>query len=148
MIDFLIRQFKEPKLIFKYVISGSIAATAQIGILAALVELKSLNHLVAVAIAFILSAFVAFGLQKFWTFRDSSMAHSHFQMGLYLALAAIALSLNIFFMYLFVDVLHMWYIFGQILTIGIVTSITFLCNKNIVFRRGFIIPHVPEKICK
>ncbi len=145
MIEFLIRQFKEPKLILKYIVSGSIAAGAQLGILVLLVEVYKFEELVAVPIAFTLSAFVAFGFQKFWTFRDSSFSHSHFQMGLYLILAGIALSLNIFFMFLFVKVFHFWYIFGQILTIGIVTTITFLCNKNIVFNRGFIIPHVPDK---
>jgi hypothetical protein len=27
-----------------------------------------------------------------------------------------------------------------VITIGLVTIVTFLCNKNIVFKRGFIIP--------
>lgn len=142
IIRFILAQFSQPFLIFKYVASGLVAASVQVGTLAFLVEIAGFHHRGAVPIAFVTSAIVAFCFQKFWTFRDKSLEHSHFQAVLYLTLVLVAFLLNIFFMYIFVDVFHLWYIFAQIVTIGLVTIVTFLCNKNIVFKRGFIIPHV------
>ena len=145
MIRFILAQFSQPFLIAKYVISGLIAASVQVGTLAFLVEIVGMHHRGAVPIAFLVSAIVAFCFQKFWTFRDRSMEHSHFQAALYVTLVAIAFFLNMLFMYIFVDILHFWYIFAQVITIGLVTIVTFLCNKNIVFKRGFIVPHVTLK---
>ncbi|MFA6095714.1 MAG: GtrA family protein [Candidatus Paceibacterota bacterium] len=141
MIRFLIAQLSQPLLVARYVISGLIAASVQVGSLAFFVEKMGFHHTTAVPIAFIISAVVAFCFQKFWTFRDSSMEHTHFQAALYIALVFIALALNMALMYILVDIFLLWYIFAQVVTIGLVTIVTFLCNKNIVFRRGFIIPH-------
>jgi putative flippase GtrA len=145
MIRFIRAQFSQPFLIAKYLVSGLIAATVQVGTLAFLVEVMGFHHRVAVPIAFFVSAIVAFCFQKFWTFRDRSMEHSHFQAALYVTLVAVAFFLNMLFMYIFVDLLDLWYIFAQVVTIGLVTIVTFLCNKNIVFKRGFIVPHVTPK---
>ena len=139
MLRFFIDQFKDYRLIVKYVVSGSIAALAQLGILAFLVERVHLWHIWAVVYAFFFSASVAFILQKFWTFRDASMDKAHFQMTSYLLLAAMALLLNVLLMYLFVDIFRLWYIFAQIITMGLVVIVVFLCNKYIIFNRESLI---------
>ncbi|MEK7607795.1 MAG: GtrA family protein [Patescibacteria group bacterium] len=126
-------------MLLKYAISGGIAALVQIGTLVLLVERASMDHIPAVALAFIVSAFVAFTFQKFWTFRDHSLSRSHFQMTSYLILAVTAFFLTIFFMYLFVEVLYIWYVLAQIVTTGLVAIVTFLINKNIIFNRQSVI---------
>ena len=139
MIEFFKDQFKDWKLLAKYVISGSTAALVQLGILALLVEKFRLWHLHAVVYAFLISATVAFFLQKFWTFRDVSMDNAHFQMFSYLLLASVAFLMNIGLMYLFVDIMGWWYIFAQILTMGMVVVVVFLCNKYFIFNRKSVI---------
>ena len=126
-------------MLVKYGISGSIAATVQLGTLYFLVEKVQVWHLYAVVYAFFTSAAVAFFLQKFWTFRDASLKGAHFQMVSYLVLALTALLLNVGLMYLFVDVLRLWYMLAQVLTMGLVVVIVFLCNKNIIFNRESVI---------
>lgn len=126
-------------MLVKYGISGSIAALVQLGTLIFLVERVSMGHIPAVALAFIVSALVAFSFQKFWTFRDHSLSRGHFQMISYVALAALAFFLTVFLMYFFVKVLHIWYILAQVVTIGLVTIVTFLTNKNIIFNRQSVI---------
>lgn len=122
-------------MVLKYGVSGSIAVLVQIGTLILSVEHFSINHIPAAAIAFITSAIVAFTFQKFWTFRDHSLSHSHFQMISYLILALLAFFLTMLFMYFFIEILHIWYVLAQIITIGLVTIVTFLTNKNIIFNR-------------
>lgn len=139
MIEFIKSQLTDWRLIVKYVVSGSIAALTQILILAFLVEKLQMWHIKAVIIAFFISACVAFFLQKFWTFRDVSLDKAHFQMSSYLLLAFFALFSNILLMYFFVDILRIWYIFAQILTMGLVVIVVFLCNKYIIFNRKSVI---------
>ncbi|MCK5059867.1 MAG: GtrA family protein [Candidatus Pacebacteria bacterium] len=132
---FLIDQFKDFRIVFKYGVSGCIAASTQLGILAFLVEKIHISYLVAVIWAFVCSALVSFSLQKFWTFRDNSLTRVHFQMIQYVFLAFAMLTLNVAFMYLFVDIIHLWYIFAQVITIGITAVISFLFNKLFIFRK-------------
>ena len=139
MFNFFLSQFKDFRLIAKYITSGSIAALSQLGMLIFLVERIHLWHISAVIYAFLFSALIAFALQKFWTFRDHSMSDAHLQVTLYLFLALTELSINVALMYIFVDVLHLWYIPAQIITIGAVTCITFLCNKNIIFKKKAVL---------
>jgi putative flippase GtrA len=136
LIRFFISQLGNPWLLVRYIVSGLIAASVQLGVLVLLVERLGMWHIQAVMIAFVVSAMVAFVFQKFWTFRDHSMEGAHFQLTLYALLVSIAFSLNVTFMYLFVDILHLWYVLAQVLTIGLVTIVTFLSNKYFIFKRG------------
>lgn len=139
MIKLFFSQFSDVKMLVKYGISGGMAALVQVGTLVFLVERISMDHIPAAALAFIVSAFVAFTFQKFWTFRDHSLSRGHFQMISYLALAVVAFLLTMFLMYMFIEVLNVWYVLAQIVTIGLVTIITFLTNKNIIFNRRSVI---------
>ena len=156
MFDFLSAQLRDYRLVAKYIVSGGIAAASQLGMLIFLVERFHVGHLAAVVYAFVFSALIAFGLQKFWTFRDRSMSKAHFQVALYLALVLVALLLNVLLMYVFVDIFRLWYVAAQVVTIGLVTIVTFLCNKNIIFSgkgvsflsesrlAGFVVRHKME----
>ncbi len=135
MFNFFVSQFKNPRLVIKYATSGGIAFIAQMGMLIFLVEYFQMWHIYAVLCAFVFAATIAFSLQKFWTFRDHSLDGAHFQMAMYVVLACVALSLNVLLMYIFVDILGIWYVISQIITIGLVAMVTFLCNKNIIFNR-------------
>lgn len=139
MIKFVKSQFSDWQLLVKYIVSGSIAATTQILVLAFLVEFFNMWHIKAVIIAFFISSCVAFLLQKFWTFRDVSMDKAHFQMTSYLLLMLVALFLNVLLMYIFVDIMGLWYILAQLLTMGLVVIVVFLTNKYIIFNRESII---------
>lgn len=136
VFKFFLTHFKDLRVVAKYGISGSIAAASQIGVLAFLVEQINMQFIFAVIYAFIFSAFVAFTLQKFWTFRDRSLNHVHFQMMQYVALVLVAFTLNITLMYIFVGIFNIWYIFAQIITIGMVAVVTFLSNKIFIFNKS------------
>ena len=142
-MKFLIDQFRDFRVVFKYGVSGCIAAGSQVGMLALFVEVFGISYLVGVVWAFIFSAFVSFGFQKFWTFKDHSLHRVHFQMIQYVFLAGGMLALNVAFMYFFVDIVHIWYIVAQILTIGITAVVSFLFNKIFIFSREEVqpIPH-------
>lgn len=134
MIKFLLSQFSDPWLLVRYVVSGLTAASVQLGALVLFVEKFDFSHTQAVPVAFAISAAVAFILQKFWTFGHRTIEGMHFQIGLYLILIMVALLLNISLMYLFVDLMHIWYVLAQIMTIALATIVTFLSNKYLVFK--------------
>ncbi|MDO8604228.1 MAG: GtrA family protein [bacterium] len=146
MLEFLLAQARDYRLIAKYIISGSIAAVSQLGMLVFLVERVHVWHLLAVVYAFFFSASIAFCLQKFWTFNDRSMRRAHFQAALYAILILIALSLNVLLMYIFVDIFQIWYVIAQIITMGMVTVVTFLSNKYIVFGDHEAMPFFKTRI--
>ena len=139
MLRFCLAQLKDYRLVVKYVVSGSIAATVQLSALVFLVEQFFWNYIEAVLVAFFISASVAFFLQKFWTFRDKSMHQAHFQVSSYLLLAATSLFLNVILMLLFIKIFHFWYFIAQMITIVFVTMFTFLCNKYMIFNRESLI---------
>lgn len=134
MIRFLISQLEDPQLLAKYVVSGLVAAGIQVGTLALLVERGGLSHSAGVPIAFVIGAAVAFCLQKFWTFGHRDVQGIHFQALTYAVLVVVALLLNIALMYVFVDLMGLWYILAQVVTIALVTIVTFLSNKYLVFK--------------
>ncbi len=139
MFSFLVSQFKDYRLIIKYIVSGAFAAVVQLGVLVFLVEHFYFGHIKAVVIAFCVSAFTAFFLQKFWTFRDRSMYQAHSQVSSYSLLAISSLFLNVTLMHIFISFFHFWYFISQMITIGFVTMVTFLCNKYIIFNRESLI---------
>ncbi len=134
MLKFIVAQFHDHWLIVRYLISGSIAALSQLGMLVYLVEHVQVWHMWAVAYAFLFSALIAFAMHKFWTFGDYT-GKAHFQILPYLLLVAIAFAMNISLMYLFVDIFHVWYVMAQVVTMGMVATVTFLTNKNIIFNQ-------------
>ncbi len=139
-MKFLIDQFRDFCVVFKYGLSGCVAAGSQLGALALLVEVVHLSYLMAVILAFVFSALVSFFLQKFLTFRDNSLSRVHFQMIQYVFLALAMLILNVSFMYFFVEIVRIWYILAQIITIFVTAVVSFLFNKLYIFNKQEITP--------
>lgn len=132
---FVFNQFKDIRVVVKYGLSGSVAAVSQLAALAFLVERLRLWYIPASIMAYIFSATVSFGLQKFWTFRDHSLEGIHFQAFLFMTLAFSMLALNTALMYILVDIFHIWYFLSQVFAIGVTAFTSFMFNKTVIFNR-------------
>ncbi len=129
----MIRKLNE-HVVFRYIISGGTSATVDLVALYILNSVLYIHYLLSATIAFSIAFFVSFTLHKFWTFRNHSMENTHRQVFMYLGTSLFGLSLNTFFMYLFVDKLHVLVLLAQVFAGIIVASGTFFLSRNFVFK--------------
>lgn len=123
----------------RFIASGGTAAAVDLGLLYILTDSFGLHYLLSAALAFVASFFVSFVLQKFWTFEDESVDRVHVQASLSFIIATINLGLNTLLMYVFVDVVDLWYMTAQII-VGILLAFeSFFILKFFIFRKPRIL---------
>ena len=120
---------------FRYLASGGMAAFVDFGLLYLFTDICRIHYLTSAVIAFVLTFFVSFFLQKFWTFQDDSVAKVHTQAVVYFGIAVASLVLNTLLMYLFVDWLHLWYMAAQFIASGLLACATFFISRDFIFSR-------------
>ena len=119
--------------ILKYLVSGAIAAAVNIAALTILVQFGHLHYVVAEVIAFILSFFANFFLQRSWTFDHGKEPGMRQQMFWYLILALVNLVGNISLLYFFVHNLHIWYPIAEAVAIALLAVISYFVCKYFIF---------------
>ncbi len=119
--------------LFRYGVSGGTGAVIQLGADAIAVELLGLWYMYGVVVGFLIALAVTFLMQKYWTFREHSREHARRQFVLYTTMALCMLGANIVFMYIFVELFHVWYLFAQIMTVVLVAGSSFLFHNFVTF---------------
>ncbi|MFA5830815.1 MAG: GtrA family protein [Candidatus Paceibacterota bacterium] len=127
--------FIQKNRIFRFVISGGLAVLANLSFLFLLTECFRVHYLYSAMVSFSIGFFVTFFLQKFWTFREKDKSKIAKQMTLTFAVAAINLLLNTFLIFVFVEMMHVWYMAAQALASILLSLETYFLYKNIIFRR-------------
>lgn len=124
-------------LYLRFLISGAVAAVADIGSLYLLTDFIGLWYLNSAILAFMISLVVSFSLQKFWTFNDQRIDSEIVRkQGLaYIMLAIVNLLANTSLMYVFVDVLKWHYLVSQIIAGILIAISSFLIYRNFIFKR-------------
>jgi dolichol-phosphate mannosyltransferase len=123
-----------PKLV-RFVISGGAATLTNLGILYVLTNLFHVWYLLSSVAAFIISFFVSFALQKFWTWKDHATESLHRQAGAYFAVTLTGLGLNTLFMYLLVDKAGLQYLVAQIIASAVIAVFNFFMYQKFVFNK-------------
>ena|SRR3989338_7276330 len=121
--------------VFKYIMAGGIAVGVDMAALYVCKGILGMDIIPAVVIAFLFGFCASFTLQKFWAFEDMSVDRVHAQASLYFLVAALNLFLNIIFMYLLVEVIHLWYILAKALVAGSIACGSFFVYKHLIFFR-------------
>lgn len=117
--------------LFRYVISGSIAASAIFVLLALQVELLSVPPLVASTVCFVVGSLINYSLQYHWTFQADG---PHSVMFVRFSLVTLAtMTLNIGLFWVFTEVFQIHYLIAQGLAIGLIVVVNFLINKHYTF---------------
>ncbi|HRH22420.1 MAG TPA: GtrA family protein [Candidatus Paceibacterota bacterium] len=120
-------------LVVRYIFSGGFSSFLDIGLLFVLTEYFHVYYLASAVIALTTSFIVRFLLQKKFTFRDTNTATVHKQLFFYSVLYAVSMVATTGFLYFFVEILHVWYVFAQVLTIGIMAGVSFFAYRYIIF---------------
>lgn len=119
--------------ITRFIMSGSVGAATNIGILYILVEFLGLYPVTASVISFTCAVGVSFALQKFWTFTNHDLSNTHHQAARFVVVALVNLGINSLLMYVFIEYLHMHYIVSQIITAGMVAVESYFVYQYLVF---------------
>lgn len=135
MKQLVIDQIYKRRQIIKFLISGSTAAGTNFIILFILVDLVHIWYLLASGISFLISFFVSFSLQKFWTFRNKETDAIQKQAVMYFMVTIFGLLSNLLFMYIFVDILHWWYMFAQFVISAVIAVFNYIVYKSIIFKK-------------
>lgn len=130
----LVALFKRSVLV-RYVFSGGTSALIDVALLYVLVEFLSLYYLSAAIIAMTVSFIARFLLQKYVTFqnRDENQASKQFIYYSLLYLASLGATAG--FMYIFVDLLGVWYVAAQIISIFLIAVACFFIYRIIIFKK-------------
>lgn len=132
MIIELFDRFTKHVLI-RFIISGGTSASVNLLLLYLLNTVFEIYYLTSAVIAFIGAFGVSFTLHKFWTFKSHN-DKAHKQVVMYLQTSLLALLLNTFLMYVFVDYLKFMVIVAQIFVGMIVAVFSFFMSQTFVFK--------------
>lgn len=119
----------------RYLFSGGVAATTDLGLLFALVHIFHIRYLLSAMVAFVFALAVSFILQKFVTFDERSKERIPAQITIYFCVALLNLGLNTLFMYVGVEKIHLHYLLAQFLANGIIAFYSFFVYRHLVFQR-------------
>ncbi len=135
MSDFLARMFQKYGQFLRFVIAGSFALGVNLAALYFFTDVLGIYYLISTVLAFLVALSVSFTLQKFWTFQDASRDQLHRQIPIYAAMQITNVILNAALMYVFVEYLHIWYLFAQIVISLGLAFVVFFINKAYIFKR-------------
>lgn len=131
--EWLGKIFSTHGIIFRFIVSGGVAAVIDLGVLYLLTAYAGFHYLTSVVIAFIIAFIASFTLQKFWTFRDHSIQNIHQQSIFYFAIALGNFFLNTYLVYVSVEKIHIHYLVAQILVGGMIACLSFVLYKYVIF---------------
>ena len=120
-------------LIIRFIFSGGMAALTTFGVLYVLVRFFDAWYLTASTTAFLFGFFVSFVLQKFWTFKDMRKKALWWQMPVSLCVLLGAIFLNIFIMFVLVEMAGMWYMLAKVFSAVIIAALMFLFYGAFIF---------------
>lgn len=120
--------------IIRYAITGFLGACVQVFTLYIFVDILHVWYLIATGLALSVAMIFTFTLHKLWTFKEHSFEHLKRQTIIYILGVSASLFTNICLMYLFVEICNIWYLFAQVLALGITAGGSFIFNRNVTFR--------------
>ena len=92
-------------------------------------EIVGVFYLISAIFAFLVALTTNFILNKTWTFRERIRDRTLDRYIKYFAVNSVALAINLFFLFILTENLGIYYIFSQVIAIGIAFLFNFAGNK-------------------
>ncbi|TSC87219.1 MAG: hypothetical protein G01um10148_324 [Parcubacteria group bacterium Gr01-1014_8] len=118
----------------RFGISGSVAALSGIISLYVLTDIVGIWYVASSVLAFFITFIIVFILQKFWTFKETSVSTIPRQTAQNFALSIFNLFFNTALIYVLVDIADLNHILAQALIYGLIGAIDFFVYKYWIFR--------------
>ena len=119
--------------VVRFFISGGSAAATNLAVFYVATSVFTIYYIWASILAYGISFFVSFTLQKFWTFRDTSTFQLNTQLVKYLSITLINLVVNTALIYTLVEFAHLPPLVAQILSIMLIAVWSFFAYHFFVF---------------
>lgn len=119
--------------LFRYTLVGGLAFVVDFGLLFFLTEYVRLHYLISATISFLAGLLVNYVISTQWIFRDSKIKNKKVEFVLFGLIGVIGLILNNVLIYLFTDVVGLYYILSKLVTAIIVYMWNFLGRRYFLF---------------
>jgi len=134
-MDYLLNLLHKYKTYIKFALSGTTATLVDLFFLYLLHGVLGLGLIFSSSVAFLLAFVVSFYLQKFWTFRNSSVDRIQRQLFTYFVVATTNLLLNAVIVHAAVTKFQIFYLLAQLLSTIVLSIGSFLMNKFVIFEK-------------
>jgi len=124
---------KVTKQIGKYFSVGIIGGMINISILLFFTELIHLSYMISAVYSFMSVTLVSFSLDKIWTFKEKIEDHFLKEYFNFFSFSIIALIANLGMLYFFTEYFRIYYVFSQIIAIGLSGGFNFFLDENWTF---------------
>jgi putative flippase GtrA len=115
----------------KYLVVGVLGTLTHLGLLYVTVEFLHFTPLLGSSTAFIWVVLQSYGLNRTWTFQ-SKKKHA-ITLPRYIVVSVAGFLTNLLVMFVMINVLEVWYIIAQMVTILVIPAMNFLMNKYWTF---------------
>lgn len=119
--------------LFRYVFVGGTAFVADFGSLYLLTEYAGLHYLVSATIAFVIGLAVNYLLSTLWVFQARKVRNPYMEFLFFALIGVVGLGLNALIMYVFTDLLAVYYLLSKIISTFLVFMWNFLARKYLLF---------------
>lgn len=126
---------KLTKQILRFGVVGGTAFLIDYGLLYALTEFVGINYLISAAISFSVSVIWNYILSIKWVFTPKDDVSKARQFLIFIVLSIVGLLINEVLMWLFVDLLALYYMLAKIIATAVVMVYNFITRKLIIDKK-------------
>lgn len=120
--------------IFRFLGVGGFCAGLSLIMMYVLTSLIHINYLISTFITIIATNFIGFYLNKYYTFQTKKKLFWR-ELWKYYSVMLSSYILNVFAMYVLVDLVNIWYLYANILLMAILTPFNYLFHKKWSFKK-------------
>lgn len=115
--------------ILKFLSVGGLCAGLSLIMMYLLTSRAGINYLIATVITIVVTNFIGFALNKFYTFKTHQKLFWR-EMWKYYSVMLSSYMINIMLMYLLVDFINIWYIYASMILIVLLTPYNYLLHRH------------------
>ncbi|WP_330203990.1 GtrA family protein [Cyanobacterium sp. Dongsha4] len=120
--------------IFRFLGVGGFCAGLSLIIMYVLTSIIHINYLISTVITIVVTNFIGFYLNKYYTFQTKKKLFWR-ELWKYYSVMLSSYILNVFAMYVLVDLVNIWYLYANILLMAVLTPFNYFFHKKWSFKK-------------